>query len=243
MTVPWYEKAFGAHYPAIYAHRNDDEAAAVTRTLATIVPLPNKRVLDVACGGGRHMVAIGRSGASMYGLDLSLPLLQTVPQTERVVRGDMRSLPFRSRSFDGACNLFTSFGYFPTREENESVLLEVHRVLQPDGWFLFDYLNESRVLDRLVPESERTLGKYHLRERRHYDSDTGILSKTVVLTDPGEHEPLEWTEELLLYSSDELRSAARRAGFREKTLWGGYEGTPFDERKSDRVILLLEPAS
>ncbi|NNE10546.1 MAG: class I SAM-dependent methyltransferase [Gemmatimonadetes bacterium] len=243
MTEPWYERAFGSHYPAIYAHRNDEEAAALAKTLANAVPLPGADVLDVACGGGRHMAAIGRQGARTFGLDLSLALLRTVPETGRVARGDMRSLPFRSGTFDGACNLFTSFGYFPTRTENDSVLREVRRVLKPDGWFLFDYLNEAPTLAGLVPRSERTLGQYHLDECRSYDRDTRILRKTVVLTSPGEKDPLEWAEELLLYSPEELREAAAGAGFRERTIWGGYDGNAFDVNESDRVVLLLEPAS
>ncbi len=242
MTEPWYQKAFGAHYPAIYAHRNNEEAVTVSNTLAGVVSLHDADVLDVACGGGRHMAAMGRQGARMFGLDLSLPLLRTISINERIVRGDMRSLPFQSGAFDGACNLFTSFGYFPARSENESVLHEVRRILKPGGWFLFDYLNDARTLAGLVPRSERTVGNYHLDERRSHDPDTGILRKTVVLTAPGEA-PLEWAEELLLYSPDELREAAAGAGFRESAVWGGYDGTPFDAHESDRLILLLEPAS
>lgn len=76
MPKPWYVEGFGEHYLELYAHRNEREAELAMALLARVTPpLTGQRVLDLGCGGGRHLAALGRRGARALGLDLSWPLL------------------------------------------------------------------------------------------------------------------------------------------------------------------------
>ena len=60
---------------------------------------PGGRVLDVACGTGRHTVPLKAAGFDMVGLDVSLNLLKIAMQRDpavQLVRGDIRFLPFKA---------------------------------------------------------------------------------------------------------------------------------------------------
>ena len=236
MAEDWYSRAFGEKYPELYAHRNQEEAESGIDLVAECTDLDGRRVVDVACGGGRHLRALRKRGARAAGVDLSRALLARAGESGPVVRGDMRHLPFRSGSIGGAINMFTSFGYFKTREENESVLHEVARILEPGGWFFLDYLNRDAVLAGLVPEGERNVGGKRVRETRRFDPGSRYLVKEVeILGGDGEPEG-RWSERLLLYSGAEIEEALFGAGLEPARRFGGYDGAPPSDG-SDRLII------
>nr|MBA3346785.1 class I SAM-dependent methyltransferase [Gemmatimonadales bacterium] len=69
--MEWFEEWFGEEYLQLYPHRDDAEAERVVALIAGVVGLrPGCRVLDVACGAGRHARALRRAGARCVGLDL-----------------------------------------------------------------------------------------------------------------------------------------------------------------------------
>lgn len=241
MSAPWYRKAFGPHYPDVYAHRDDSEAELSADLLASHVTLRGARVLDVACGAGRHLTALRRRGAEACGIDLSADLLRKATGASPVARADMRALPFRSGRFDGALNMFTSFGYFSREEEDARVIAEVARVLRPGGWFLLDYLNPARTVDTLVPEGERRVGDLTARERRRYDETRRILTKEVELIDGEGRRREQWTEELRLYGPEELERMLASHRLKIEGRFGDYQGGRFD-RSAPRLILLCARA-
>jgi SAM-dependent methyltransferase len=241
VNEPWYRKAFGARYARLYAHRDDEEAASAIDLLAGSVPLAETRVLDVACGAGRHMNAVRARGARAWGVDLSEALLADARRFGPVARADMRRLPFLASAFDGVLNMFTSFGYFESAEEDERALEEIARVLRPGGWFLFDYLNATRVLSRLIPRGERTAAGERVRETRAYDPSARVLTKEIALLDDRGEVRETWTERLRLYDPGAIEAMMGRAGFEIWERFGDYEGGAFDG-ESPRFILLARAA-
>ena len=157
----WYEHWFGEEYLDLYPHRDDRDAEQLVDLLAARgVVRAGERVLDLACGAGRHAAALARLAARAVGFDLSLTLLRAAQRrgTGALVRGDMRVLAFRDRTFDAVVNLFTSFGYFESVGEDAAMLREVARVLRPGGHALFDLMNPEYVVSALVPQSEERRG-------------------------------------------------------------------------------------
>jgi len=70
---PWYEAAFGAHYPLLYRHRDLAEAQRCLELLPSLAPLTNDGagiILDLGCGDGRHTAWLDQSGVDVVGLDL-----------------------------------------------------------------------------------------------------------------------------------------------------------------------------
>ncbi|MBN1825873.1 MAG: class I SAM-dependent methyltransferase [Candidatus Eisenbacteria bacterium] len=236
MGGAWYERAFAGRYLELYAHRNEEEAARAVALLAARVPLAGSRVLDIACGAGRHLAALREAGARPTGIDLSTPLLRRAVAVAPAARADMRRLPILPRSQEGAVCMFTSFGYFPTAEENVRVLHEAAGVLRGGGWFLLDTLNPEETLRRLEPEGERRVGRAVVREKRLYLPDTRSLVKKVIWTDPVGGEEESWEERLRLFFPAELEEELERAGFRVEERIGEYDGSAW-RRSSSRCIL------
>ncbi len=232
----WYERAFGELYPELYAHRTTREAEAGVSLLESQTELRGRRVVDIACGTGRHLARLQEKGAIPRGIDLSDVLLRRAASHAPVIRGDMRFLPFLDGSFDGALSMFTSFGYFDSADENRGVLREIGRVVREGGWFFMDYLNRDVILRNLVEQGERRVGDRVVREERHYDPRTNRLIKEIRITGAGGKEEHRWEERLMLFSPDEIESGIEGAGFRIKARFGRYDGRGFDA-DSDRLIL------
>jgi SAM-dependent methyltransferase len=170
----WFERWFGEEYIALYPHRNAAEAERVVSLIEnTISPAKPGRVLDLACGAGRHSRALCTRWWTT-GLDLSEVLLRLAKREgvpAALVRGDMRVLPFRDQSFDLVVNLFTSFGYFADDESHLHVVREVSRVTVSGGSFVLDFLNTSQLKDALVPYDERRIGNQFVEQRREISED------------------------------------------------------------------------
>src|SRR5438876_8502549 len=122
---PWYESFFGPDYLKQYAHTTTlQEVEGVAKILHL---RQGSRVLDLACGAGRHSIELAKRGLEVVGYDLSEPLLKAARAAARkasarvtFVHGDMRDLPYHGE-FDAVVNLFTSFGYF--EEDRKSTRL------------------------------------------------------------------------------------------------------------------------
>ena len=232
----WYRDWFGEAYLELYPHRDEAEARRAVALLAGHgVVKPGARVLDLACGAGRHAVELERRGALVTGLDLSAVLLRAARTRWRgpLVRADMRYLPLRGGVFDAVVNLFTSFGYFARDEESEDVLRDVARVLVPGGCFALDFLNAPAVRASLVTrDSKQVQGKRVVQERRL--SNAG---RTVVKVIHLEHEGRSFEERVRLFERDELERMLAAAGLRIQAAFGDYDGGPHTP-ESPRLLLL-----
>jgi len=180
------------------------------------------RVLDVACGAGRHAAALAAAGARPVGLDLSPALLRRacgagVP----LVRADMRRLPIRAESIDLAVNLFTSFGYFERDEEHAAVVRGIAAVLRPGGWFVMDFLNADTVRSGLVPEQEVVLGGAPARVTRALSGGDRYVHKTILMADGR-----RFAERVRLFTPGELDAMMGAAGLEVQSTHGDYEGGP-----------------
>jgi SAM-dependent methyltransferase len=238
--MSWVVDAFGPWYPLVYPHRDGAEAERLLRTVARHVQLAGRRILDVGCGTGRHLVRIRALGGLPVGLDLSAALLAEAGRLGvPLVRADMRDLPFASGRFDGVTSLFTSFGYF-SRQEDRAVVREAVRVLKPGGFHVLDFLNRDLVLAHPNPLSERESRGFRIRERRRLESEGGgrvVKSVTVVAAASG-HPVAEYEEGVNLWSAEELRALLAGSGLRVLHEWGEYDGSPFDAATSSRHVWL-----
>ena len=235
----WFEQWFGGTYLEMYPHRDEKDAADAVALIASRVPLEDIRVLDLACGPGRHSDLFRNSAADVVGLDLSMPLLESARGTYSpplpLVRGDMRGLPFANSCFELVVNLFTSFGYFETDEENELVLREIVRVLRRRGRFVIDYLNASLVRDTLAEHEEQTLGGRRVVIDRRISDDGRFVFKEMDLID----EDRRFVERVRLFSPSELEHLLIKAGLSVQERFGSYDGGHLTA-DSSRVILFSE---
>lgn len=239
----WYEVAFDRIYPVLYRHRSDDEAELVLDSFGDLLS-GRARVLDLACGAGRYMSSADKRGIRTWGVDLSEFLLSEAAAREglasRLVRGDMRRLPFGGESFDAVLNMFTSFGYFETDMDNLLVLREVSRVLKRGGLLLFDYVNAAKTRAMVLEDTVRVTEGWMVRESRSLGEEGRFLIKGVEAQNGATGESVTYDERVRLYSRDEMVTMLESVDLSLSGVFGEYDRSEFDERHSDRLILLCE---
>jgi len=230
----WFEQWFGEEYHALYPHRDDEDARRAVALIQNAAPWRRgDRVLDLACGPGRHAAELERLGAKVVGFDLSRAMLRRARERTGacLVRGDMRALPFREGSFVLAVNLFTSFGYFVDDAEHRVVLRQVAAALVPRGVFVLDYLNAEHVR-RTLKLGERAAG-HDVRVTRRIDGDSRFVIKEIELRDEGRR----FEERVRLYGAEELAALLSDAGLRIIARFGDYDGAAAGP-DAPRVILV-----
>jgi SAM-dependent methyltransferase len=237
----WFEHWFGEEYLELYPHRDDEEAERVAALLESRgVVRRGDRVVDLACGAGRHAVALSRIGARVVGLDLSLPLLRAGQrrwQDARLVRADIRVLPLRTGGADAVVNLFTSFGYFEQDAEHERVIVDVARVLRTGGRFALDFLNAQQVRATLVPRDERPVNGRSVIQERRLEKDGRYVIKTIHLAGEGR----SFMERVRLYERADFERMFDAAGLAIDAVLGDYDGSPFAARSPRLLMLARKP--
>ncbi|MBN1858961.1 class I SAM-dependent methyltransferase [Candidatus Bipolaricaulota bacterium] len=248
-SVPWYVTAFHADYIDRYAHRDEEEAKANIDALLHWLPLPRAgATLDLACGAGRHLIALHQAGFThLVGLDLSADLLRRarrrlreleIPNV-RLVHSDMRDIGFAAH-FDAVLSLFSSFGYFADDQQNAAVIHEIARALRMGGTALIDTMNPPHVQATLVPDEQFDLGSRHVQIIRRLTSDHRVEKRTILSHKGGQRQ--EFLESVRLYRDDEMLTMLEQAGFRDVHLAGALDGRDYSS-SSPRLVVIATGGS
>src|SRR5690606_34846729 len=99
----------------LYQNRDEEEAAIFIEKLIAVTELKKgAKILDLACGKGRHSIQLNKLGFNVIGIDLSVNSIARAKKYEnetlRFAVQDMREA-IAGEKFDAIFNLFTSFGY------------------------------------------------------------------------------------------------------------------------------------
>ncbi len=241
--MTWWESWFGEEYLELYPDR---DLASARREVAFALchldqnPTP---LLDLCCGSGRHSLPFAERGFSPIGLDYSAPLLELARarnQCLRLVRGDMRSLPFADASFRSVVNFFTSFGYFLRETDNVAVVNEIRRVLANGGRFLCDTFGLDYVRARLVEEENRSSGEREYRIRRRWNRQTRRVEKEIEVRRGGSTETFR--ESVRGYRAEELYEMFRGAGLVVESAWGDFDESRATSDSPRLIVLARKPA-
>jgi ubiquinone/menaquinone biosynthesis C-methylase UbiE len=246
--MSWYQEMFdylGENYFSVFNKEKLKKAKKDVNFLIEVLDLKKGlRVLDLCCGVGRHTIPLAKKGLEMVGLDYSeefITIAKDTAQKEGVTidfrQGDMRELPFQ-KEFDVVINMWTSFGYLETDEENLKVLKEVAKSLRPQGLFLLDILNRDWVVRNFEVGEERREINGNL-EINHYNfnSTTGRdTMRTIYIVDGQER---EFNHSCRLYTLQEIQWLLKEAGFVVKKVYGGYDCRSFSYN-TQRLIVIAE---
>jgi SAM-dependent methyltransferase len=231
----WFEEWFGEEYLQLYPHRDDADADRIVALIQRTVPWrAGWRVLDVACGAGRHARALELAGARCIGLDLSASLLRRARRATHapLIRADMRRIPVRPLSMDLTVNLFTSFGYFESDAEHQAALSQMVQTVRPGGWFALDYLNASTVRASLAEPVPPTPMSNEGASARRLSEDGRFVCKTISIPDGR-----RFSERVRLFDAGDLEAMLAASGVKVRRRFGDYDGAPL-AAGAPRVVLL-----
>lgn len=239
----WYKDWFNSpFYHKLYFERDEQEAAAfIHKLIAYLSPAPASRMLDVACGKGRHSKTLAAMGFNVTGIDISPDSIAWAKKFEKenldFFVHDMR-LPFWGNYFDYVFNFFTSFGYFKTRREHDDAIRTIASSLKTNGKFVIDYLNVHYAEDHLRPEDIKQTGDTFYSIHR-WNDETHFYKK-IVVTDPSLEHPLEYTEKVAKFSLGDFTDMLSYQGLQVQEVFGDYQFSPFDIRKTPRLIIIAQ---
>lgn len=240
-AVNWFESWFDSdYYRLLYRERDEQEAGYFLSHLLTFLnPPPGARMLDAACGTGRHSVYLSKKGFDVTGIDLSEKLIGKNKPFENEKLAffvhDIRHV-LRVNYFQYIFNLFTSFGYFETEREDISVLQSFRSALKPGGILILDYMNSHRAVSQLVLHEEKEADGVHFDIRRAVEG-RAIVKRITVRDGRETHHFIEKVKTLNPADFERYMKAAR---MKILHLSGSYDLTPFDELQSERLIIIAE---
>ena len=232
----WYTEFFNEDYPKIYSERLSQEATERETAFAVraLGLQEGARVLDLACGHGRHAIALAQRGMVVTGQDLNEDYLRRAREDAvregveiETVHGDMRDIPFTDE-FDAVINMFTAFGYFDSEDEDMRVLQAVANALKTGGKLLLDTINREWVLSNYAQNDWHTDddGNTFL-EHREFDLVTGRnrVTFSIVTADGNRRESPG--HDVRLYTLTELARLLDAAGLRLSAVYGDYDAAPY----------------
>jgi SAM-dependent methyltransferase len=234
----WYETWFDSdYYPILYQQRDKQEAHAFLKNLfGSIRPGKNSKILDLACGRGRHCAILADLGFRVHGADYSakniLECRRSCPGIHFYQHDMRKELPY---SYDLVLNLFTSFGYFETDAELFQTLSHISKALKPGGLFVLDYLNVNHIRNNLVQDETCMKKGIEFKISRYLDKNR-ICKNITIVREPA----LEFKEEVIAYTKNDLIQMMEEANLLIGNIFGSYELGPFDEAQSDRLIIVAK---
>ena len=252
--MAWYEDLFAGEDPArldLY-EETEHSRSQVTFVIEKLGLQPGARILDLCCGQGRHLIDMVRRGYDAVGVDLSEYMLGKCRQAAaregiepQLVRADMRQIRFDSE-FDAVINLFVSFGYLESDEEDQKVLCAVARSLKPGGRFFVHVLNRDAVMKTWERESHRWWEENVRGEVTVYlDSILSPLTgryDTTQVTIHADGHRTERHHSMRIYTYNELERMLGAAGLTVESVYGGYDGSELTIDSRAMIVIARKPA-
>lgn len=240
-TEDWYKTWFDTfYYHQLYQNRNYDEASLFIENLVNYLSLnKDDHVLDLACGKGRHSIYLNQLGFNVLGLDLSVNSIREANKSSnnrlRFDVHDMRNV-YQENQFDVVLNLFTSFGYFKEESENILVLKSINKMLHEKGRLVLDFINCRKAISNLVYSEIKEMDEVRFEISRKFQ-DKKIIKEINVFHG---NEQLKFVEMVQALELKDFQKFFKIAGFNILETFGDYQLNNFDEKNSDRLILIAE---
>ncbi len=236
----WYASWFDTkYYHILYKDRDYTEAQHFMDNLTQYLNLPeNAKILDLACGKGRHSIYLNSLGYNVTGADLSENSIKEASkfsnETLHFKVHDMRETC--EEKYDAIFNLFTSFGYFESDDDNLTTLKAIHNSLNQTGFACIDFMNVDYVIENLVPEEVKTVEGIDFHIKR-YVKDNHIFKEIDFEADGEKH---HYTEKVQALRLEDFEKMMEEAGIFLLDVFGNYKLQKFFKNQSERLIMIFK---
>lgn len=239
-TQKWYTSWFDTpFYHILYKDRNHQEAQHFMDNLTNYLNLPdNARILDLACGKGRHSIYLNSLGYDVTGADLSENSIAEASKSSNDTLHfkvhDMRDTC--EEKYDAIFNLFTSFGYFENDADNLTTLKAIHKSLIETGFACIDFMNVDYVIENLVADEVKTVENIDFHIKR-YVKENHIYKEISFIF---EKEKYHFTEKVQALRLADFEEMMEEAGIYLLDIFGNYKLQKFFKNQSERLIMIFK---
>ena len=232
----WFDSPF---YHILYKDRDHTEAETFMSNLTDYLNVPEHgKILDLACGKGRHSIFLNSMGYDVTGVDLSPNSIAHASQfANETLRFEVHDMcePY-PKQFDAVFNLFTSFGYFEHESDNLRTLKSIKAELNPNGFGVIDFLNADFVAENIVENEIKEVDGIIFRLHRYVED--GFIYKDIRFEADGrEH---HYTEKVKALTLKDFESYFTAAGIDLLAIFGDYSLGKFDAKTSKRLIMIFK---
>jgi len=237
----WFASWFDSpHYHILYKHRDYKEAEFFLKNLTDFLrPKKSDKILDLACGAGRHSIFLNSLGFDVTGVDLSPNSIETANKLKndrlKFDVHDMREV-YQAEGFNFVFNMFTSFGYFDSNEENIKMIQSIEKTLKTEGVFVLDFFNADRVKRELVKQETKEIDGVQFELTRELVD--GKIIKHIEFTE--QNERFSFREEVQAIDLEEFQQLFSQSGLKIIATFGDYSLNEFSHQNSERLILIAK---
>lgn len=246
----WFEsEEFWKNYaPIMFDEQKWAEAPAVAQKVKEIANLKEgDTILDAGCGVGRISVELALLDLDVTGVDIIQSELDTAEEYAkdcdakiRFIKDDLRYFDIKKHNlqkFDCVVDLYTSFGYCDTEEEDTMILQSIFDSLKNGGTFILENLS------REVAIRYFTKGEEFERAGKIVTTDFGVvgawegLRSHWILKDIQTEQIIDHEFVQRLYSAAELKKTLLKIGFKSVEIFGDFMSNPYDENMATMVLV------
>jgi len=236
--MEWFEDWFNSkYYHVLYKNRDKSEAIFFLKNIVNQLKLKDCKILDVACGKGRHAKHFNELGFEVTGIDLSQNSIEFAKKYSNDKLNffvhDMRSV-FKEDHFNLVTNLFTSFGYFEDSKDEQIAINSMSINLKNEGLLLIDFMNVKKVINSLVKFEIKEIDNVKFTIERKYDGNHII--KKIKIED--KEEVLNFQEKVRALTLNDFSKLLEKVNMKIIDLFGDYSLNNYDANNSERLIII-----
>jgi SAM-dependent methyltransferase len=240
-----------------FAELNKRELNFLVYTFSAQATRPIKKVLDVACGSGRHVFGLAKLGYECTGLDYTPERIQIAEERAKregvpvkLLQGDATRLNYESE-FDAVLALYVLF-LLPNDDDVLKCLSLIHRALRPGGILVCNVGNPfckgknwfslNAIYDGLSVIEDRAPGirSTEVVRLRDFDPMHGVAwwqETSIIETADGIH-IFRDRERLRLFTYWDIVHYLQVAGFKEAKCYPDWETNPHKKPKAERLVFV-----
>ena len=243
--MEWFEKEdFWINFaPIMFDDARWAEAPTVAEYIKKIAGLrKGASVLDAGCGLGRISVELAVLGLDVTGVDIIQSELDAARESAaaegvslQLLNADLRSFN-QSEKYDCVCNMYTSFGYCDTVEEDLLILKNMCESVRKGGTFIMECTSRETAIMYWTAGEEFERAGYHVKtEFKVVGAWEGLSSRWLLYK--GDKLAVDHCFVQRLYPASFLRDKIKEYGYTSVEVYGDFDYSPYDENARTMIIV------